>query len=162
MQDKIEVCRSQDYGDNGDAGKFFWANSGDHGGYRLICDDDLVFPPDYVATMIAKLQQYDNSVILGIHGILLKQPLNNYYDSTYRHITHYVSECKKDYYVHLLGTGAVAYHGPCIRLDRDTFLFRNMADIWFASGGSAAEGSNDLHLSGRVTGLFKTRIPKVH
>jgi len=26
----------------------------------------------------------------------------------------------------------VAYHGSCIRLDRDTFMFRNMADIWFA------------------------------
>ena len=113
-------------------GSFFWANSGDHGGYRLICDDDLVFPPDYVATMIAKLQQYDNSVILGIHGILLKQPQQEYYDPNYRHITRYPVECSQDYCAHFLGTGAVAYHGPCIRLDRDTFLFRNMADIWFA------------------------------
>lgn len=131
MQEKIEVARSQDYGDNGDAGKFFWVDN-DTDGYRLICDDDIVFPPDYIDRMIRKLRQYDNSVILGLHGILLKQPLKEYYNPLSRHVTHYESKCSKDCCVHVLGTGAVAYHASAIKMKRDDFMFRNMADIWFA------------------------------
>jgi FkbM family methyltransferase len=131
LQDKIEVCRSQDYGDNGDAGKFFWVDN-DSKGYRLICDDDMVFPTDYVDRMIRKLKQYDNSVILGVHGILLKQPLKEYYDFHSRHVTNYESKCSQDFGVHVLGTGAVAYHASTVSLHRDDFMFRNMADIWFA------------------------------
>jgi len=131
LREKIEVCRSQDYGDNGDAGKFFWAGDSSEG-YCFICDDDIVFPPDYVFRMVNKLNQYNNRAIVGIHGILLKQPLKNYYDTNSRHVTGYWRECQQDYLVHVLGTGAIAYHTESIFLNRESFFFRNMADIWLA------------------------------
>lgn len=131
LRDNIEVCRSQDYGDNGDAGKFFWVDN-DTDGYLFFCDDDLIYPPDYVDYMIKKLKQYGNSTIVGLHGILLKQPLIDYYNLFYRHVTRFLIECKQDYSVHILGTGCVAYHSSVISLHRKDFMFKNMADIWLA------------------------------
>jgi FkbM family methyltransferase len=131
LQDKIEVCRSQDYGDNGDAGKFFWVDN-DTEGYLFYCDDDLVYPPDYVDYIIKRLKQYDNSAIIGLHGILLKQPLVDYYNRYYRYVKRFLFECKRDHSVHILGTGCVAYHTSVISLYRKDFIFRNMADIWLA------------------------------
>ena len=131
LREKIEVCRSQEYGDNGDAGKFFWCDTGEEG-FRFVCDDDLVFPPDYVPRMLSKLRDYDYSAILGIHSILVKQPLREYYNPEFRHVRRYVNECDHDYCAHFLGTGAVAYHTSAISLKKDQFMFRNMADIWLA------------------------------
>ena len=42
-------------------------------GYIFTCDDDLLYPEDYVETMINKLRQYDNEVILTNHGRIMNE-----------------------------------------------------------------------------------------
>ncbi len=129
---RIEVVRSDAYGDLGDAGKFFWAGATDEPGYRLICDDDQIFPPDYCEHMLRKVRALGNQAIVGVHGILLKQPVANYYGSNARHVCNYHHPSAADYPVHVLGTGAVAYHSSTVRLARRDFGHPNMADIWLA------------------------------
>ncbi|MDZ7833005.1 MAG: glycosyltransferase [Desulfobacterales bacterium] len=128
---RIKVERSQVWGDDGDTGKFFWADDPPPG-YRLICDDDIVYPADYAYRMIQELQKYNNKAVVGIHGILLKQPLQNYYDKNSRHVAHYRHQNTREYACHVLGTGAIAHHTEHVKLSRNDFQFRNMADIWLA------------------------------
>ena len=128
--DKKILCeRSQIYGDNGDAGKFFWADDATPG-YRFVCDDDIIFPPNYVSRMLDKLKEYNDKVIVGLHGILLKQPVDNYYDPRQRYVFHYRAEKKEDTLCHILGTGAIAYRNGSIKINKRDFHYPNMADIW--------------------------------
>ena len=129
---RIRIKRSQDWDDKGDAGKFAWIDTPDDEGYRVIVDDDLVFPPDFVDRMAAALDRHGNRAIAGMHGILLKYPLENYYD---RELSHGFS-----FSVPPRGRthGARARH-ECARLPLeqrimrwDDFMFRNMADIFLA------------------------------
>lgn len=126
---RVEVVRSQQYGDDGDAGKFFWVEDARYP-LNLICDDDLIFPPDYVAQMVAALRRYGNRAVVGVHGVLLKQPTPSYYDEKFRHVRRYPHANREDYQVHVLGTGAVLYDRRTLTLRRRDFQYRNMADIW--------------------------------
>ena len=129
---RVEYRRSQDWDDKGDAGKFGWIDEADAPGYRVIVDDDLLFPPDFVRHMAATLAKYDDHAIGGLHGVLLKQPVTNYYDPSSRSALHFQSAMKTDKTVHVLGTNAVVYHSSCVTLRWDDFMFRNMADIFLA------------------------------
>jgi GR25 family glycosyltransferase involved in LPS biosynthesis len=128
---KISYERSQIHGDNGDAGKFFWSNDTTPG-YRFICDDDIIFPPNYVYRMIRKLKQYQDKVIVGTHGILLKQPIDNYYDPSQRFVFHYRGEKRIDASCHVLGTGAIAYRNGSFKINYKDFHYPNMGDIWLS------------------------------
>jgi GR25 family glycosyltransferase involved in LPS biosynthesis len=129
---RIEIRRSQDYDDKGDAGKFGWIDNDDPPGYRVIVDDDLLFPPDFVRHMASALARYGNHAIGGLHGVLLKQPVTHYYDPGSRSALHFQSAIKTDRTVHVLGTNAVVYHSSVVHLRWNDFMFRNMADIFLA------------------------------
>ncbi len=128
---KITVSRSQVFGDNGDAGKFFHVQA-DGPGYRFTCDDDIIYPPDYVDRMIEKLALYNHEAVVGVHGVLWKQPLKDPYDRDSRHVIHFAGMSERDRSVHVLGTGTLAFHTSTLSLRRNDFQFPNMADIWFA------------------------------
>lgn len=53
-------------GNQGDAGKFHWADAQD--GYYLTCDDDLVYDEHYVAWMIENVQHWGGRAIVTAHG----------------------------------------------------------------------------------------------
>ena len=129
---RVEVRRSQDWDDKGDAGKFGWIGEADPPGLRLILDDDLIFPPDFAQKMSAKLDYYGRNAFLGCHGVLLKQPFKAYYEGKSRNVFHFESALDRDRTVHFLGTNAFAYHSESVDLRWDDFMFRNMADIWIA------------------------------
>lgn len=119
------------FGDNslGDAGKFFWAD--ETKGYHFVCDDDILYPPNYVNKMIAKIEQYGRKAVVGIHGINLRfTPITDYHASTERFPFH--SEVKKDTLVHILGTGTIAYHSDTMKVSVRDFKEKNIADIFFA------------------------------
>ncbi|MCC6468313.1 MAG: glycosyltransferase [Alphaproteobacteria bacterium] len=126
---RVEIVRSQQHGDNGDAGKFFWVEDKEFN-LNLICDDDIIYPADYVPAMVAGLKRYGNKAIVGLHGILLKQPTPAYYNEQFRHVRRFVHHNNVDYQVHVLGTGCILYDARTLKLERRIFQYRNMADIW--------------------------------
>ncbi len=130
--ERIELRRSQDWDDKGDAGKFGWIDAGDPPGFRLIADDDLIFSPDFAERMIQTLAGYGNRAIAGMHGVLLRQPVTNYYDPAARTVHYFQNHLSEDATVHVLGTNAMLYHSACVTLRWDDFMFRNMADIFLA------------------------------
>lgn len=132
---KIRVVRSQKHGDRGDAGKFFWA--GELGScYHLTCDDDLLYPNDYAATMCASIERYGREAIVGVHGIVVaRNPRRSYYKE--RRVYRCTRPLACDVSVNILGTGVAAYHTSTIALNRDMFRRPHMADIWLGIAAKA-------------------------
>jgi len=129
---KITAVFSQDteYGDQGDAGKSYWASVVPRG-YHVICDDDVLYPPNFVEKLIAGVRRYDHKVVVGFHGAVLTEPFVRYYGS--RHTHHFSNRVSSDTPVHIIaGAGGIAYHTSTIRVHRDDFKHPNMGDIWFA------------------------------
>lgn len=123
---RITVARSQDSGDLGDAGKFFWCEQAQ--GYELTCDDDTVYPVDFSARLINKVEVYDRTAVMGVHGVTLRTPCHSYYRD--RKVIHCASALAADAPVHILGTVACAWHASTLKLTRQDFALPNMADIW--------------------------------
>jgi FkbM family methyltransferase len=89
------------------AAKFNWLES--VSGYHLICDDDIIYPPDYARRMVAAIDKYDRKAILGVHGVIFERELNDARDSR-RSVFKFPDELGDDTPVHFLGTGTVALH----------------------------------------------------
>ena len=114
----------------GDASKFFGLRG--LKGYIFTCDDDLVYPTDYVSTMVAKLQKYDNKVILTNHGRIMKRkPVTNAYtDRLYAY--HCLKEVTHETDIDIGGSGVMAWHSDYFFPDYDLITSKNMGDIWIA------------------------------
>lgn len=127
--DKIEIAG---FGgrDLGDVGKFYWVEK--HDGVYFTCDDDLVYPEDYVDRTLRKLQVYNFKAAVGWHGSLIKQPFQNYYDKDSRRVFVFSAHRPYDTPVHILGTGCCAFHTRALDIHLQDFLYPNMADIFFS------------------------------
>ncbi|MTK63125.1 MAG: hypothetical protein F8N15_00935, partial [Methanobacterium sp.] len=129
---RIRIRRSQDWDDRGDAGKFSWIGVPDGDGYRVIADDDLIYPVDFVPSMIRVVEKHEKRAIAGAHGVLLKQPVTAYYEMDSRYVFHFESQLRQERTVHVLGTNAVCYHSSLVPMRWADFMFPNMADIFLA------------------------------
>lgn len=127
-KDWITVARSQDHEDRSDANKAFW--TGSVKGYHFLCDDDLIYPPDYVERLIAGIETRGRRAVVGAHGRVLKPVLKNYYRSAQK-VHRCLGRVQLDAAVHILGTGALAYHTDTLALTWADFPQGDMADIWF-------------------------------
>lgn len=114
----------------GDAEKF----RSEDKGYYLTCDDDLIYPPDYVKTLLEAIDKYKS--IVTCHGRSFNGPLVSYYRSATEryHCLHDVSD---DVKVHVGGTGVMGFHTDHFEISIDEFEHRNMADVFV--GKKAAE-----------------------
>ena len=118
-----------DFTDNklADAYKFLWADK--IKGYHFTCDDDLIYPPDYVKFLIHKIEKYQKRAVVGLHGSILKPKVNHYYMDRAR-VFHCLNSLADDAGVHILGTGCMAYHSNTINLSIGDFPKPFMADVW--------------------------------
>ena len=65
-----EALLSRDaLGDIGDAGKFFWFDKEEYD-YYLTVDDDLLYPENYVSTLIHEFEKRHKKAIIGVRGFL--------------------------------------------------------------------------------------------
>lgn len=145
--DKV-AFRSNKLGDIGDIGKFaaIWMpvfNRPDEY-YCFVCDDDLIYPPDYVAKTIAAIERHDRKAVVGYHGKLYFGPVSSYYGDLQNHVDNWGAHnhrCldevvgPRDWRVTIIGTGCAAWHSSLFEenpLSMDDFKHPNMADIWFS------------------------------
>ena len=123
---KVIVARSQDHGDRGDAGKMFWA--GQAGGYYLSCDDDILYPPDYVARTVEGIERYERRAVVTWHGFRYRLP---YRGHRKRDIYQYMHALPEDLRCHGGGTGVSGWHAS-LGITPELFPHPNMADSWLA------------------------------
>ena len=81
--------------------------------------------------MIAKLQRYNNEVVVGVHGVIFPDRIKRFFQED-RKGWSFREELKDDKFVNLLGTGTVAYHFSLLKLDIKDFETKGMVDIWLA------------------------------
>jgi hypothetical protein len=110
-------------GDNlTDNGKFFWANNKNE--YYFTCDDDIIYPPNYVADTLSK---YRKGEVLTYHGRVLNGVGRHYYGG------HQVYNClrplSKDIIIDVGGTGVMMHNTNEIRLDIAHSKDKCMSDL---------------------------------
>lgn len=128
---KIRYIHSDDIDrDLGDAGKFLWAER--HQGHYFTCDDDLIYPPDYIDRTITCIWSYSNPVVIGWHGSLILNPFKDFYDKDSRRVFSFRTPRSKNLNVHILGTGCLGFYTQHITVKLNDFETPNMADVYFA------------------------------
>jgi FkbM family methyltransferase len=117
----------------GDAGKY-WGLKYLKNSIYFTCDDDIVYPKDYVRRMVEALAERGGKCIVTVHGSLLRQfadgKTRSYYSNETRLVLHFEHELKRDRLVHVPGTGTVAFHTRFFNPEMCRFQSPNMADLW--------------------------------
>ncbi|WP_417420372.1 hypothetical protein [Halomonas sp.] len=114
----------------GDAGKFYWVDEFE--GFYFTCDDDLIYPKDYVERIINKIVSFREPVVVGWHGSVILQPFENYYNTKSRRVFSFSAPRPYDTPVHVLGTGCLGFHTSHMSVSFKNFETPNMADVYFA------------------------------
>ncbi|MBK5938448.1 glycosyltransferase family 2 protein [Halochromatium roseum] len=97
--------------------------------YFFTVDDDIIYPADYIATMIQRIEFYGCKAVLGVHGVLLPEQARLYY-SGYRRVFSFKRALERDALVNNLGTGTVGCHiSALIGLGLEHFSIPGMADL---------------------------------
>jgi len=110
-------------GDLGDVGKLFGINRG----YNFLCDDDIIYPKNYVSHLRSKIDFHQK--IVGVHGVILNPVVENYFKD--RKVIHFRSQ-SSDTPVHLIGTGTFAYHSKFFEPALLEIDKQNMTDCYLA------------------------------
>jgi hypothetical protein len=126
--DKIIV--HNEYGDIGDVGKFVVPDN--FKGYHFTCDDDLIYPNDYVLKSIVNIEKYKRKAVISYHGRrwFNAKKIENYYNNNnckaYSCLKQAIAASK----IHIPGTGVMAYHTDTVRFPLSLFKQTNMSDIF--------------------------------
>lgn len=115
-------------GDNshGDAGKFHWADR--LNGYIALVDDDLIYPADYIQSMIGGIEKYKRKAIVCFHGRITNPSIKSYYRDWKNYLS-YNQKTDNDTFVHIAGTGVMGWHSASFKISMSDFPSPNMADI---------------------------------
>jgi hypothetical protein len=118
--------------DLSDGGKFvasLWAD----GGYVLTCDDDLLYPPDYVSTTTAAIDRYDRERIVAYHGnVLAPTPIHSYYRGGRTDKVRCLDDQHHDQRISVAGSGVAGWHSDTFYIHPDECRLPCMADLWLA------------------------------
>lgn len=111
----------------GDAERFYPVNKG----YYISIDDDLIYPPDYVETMLKAYRKYGG--IITFHGKYYHS-LNqqqSYYRSLKIHADIYrcLYDVERDAVVHIPGSGVMFWNQKDVDLSYRRFERKNMSDL---------------------------------
>lgn len=114
----------------GDAEKFAGVDEWD--GFVATCDDDLLYPPDYVETLVAGVERYERRALVGFHGGTTLGWTGAALAATHKQIRCLGELDVDDVDVNVVGTGAMGFHADHVPVWRDAFPFANMADVQLA------------------------------
>ena len=123
--EKITVARSQDHGDIGDNGKFFWG--GETEGYCFTLDDDVLPCETYAEEMIRRIERFDRRAVIANHGSVFHPVIGDYFRD--RDV---LQDIPTPSLVNGVGTGSIAWHSDTLRVSLADFPVPNMTDVWFA------------------------------
>lgn len=98
--------------------KLFWAAQGlVDPGVHLCVDDDIDYPPSYVARVTEGIDRYRRRAVVGFHGSRYTDRVESI--RTDRTEWHYEKACDADTAVHVIGTGTIGWHTDTLRLTPD-------------------------------------------
>ncbi|KIN70400.1 FkbM family methyltransferase [Sulfitobacter donghicola DSW-25 = KCTC 12864 = JCM 14565] len=128
---KVKLVLSENVGD---LAKFGFLTD-DFDGYYFTCDDDIIYPPYYVQSIVYYLQKYGGRIVAGWHGSEILTPFEDYYTASSRRVRTFGSYQATEHIMHVLGTGCIGFDTTYVRPEMSLFQTPNMADIYFALFG---------------------------
>lgn len=111
--------------ERGDQAKFLGCEHAPEDTIWIGIDDDLIYPPDYVESIVAGLDRYPCSIV-SFHGWKMNAEGECYVEN-YRCLENVADDTQ----VHVAGTGVCAFHLATIRPVMADFESVN-ADVWLA------------------------------
>lgn len=116
-----------------DAGKLYGLDCVTDG-YYLVCDDDLLYPPDYAERLVDGIKRYGDERICGWSGGILKSPpINDYYRDGRVKRWHWKEEIAADQPCNMLLTCLAGWHVDVLRgWSHRACMVEKMTDIWLA------------------------------
>ena len=102
----------------------------------LIFDDDILYPPGYVATLVAALAERA-STLVGYHAARFQPPHASYVRD--RQILPFNRETKQIFPVHELGCGTLGFRSADFAPDPHTWLHHDMDDLYVAAEACRAD-----------------------
>ncbi len=127
-RENIFLTRSQDFGDLGECGKYYWTD--DLTGYHLICSDQLVYPGHYAETMKARIEDYGRKSVIGAGGYRLNDPFVSFSESATT--LPETENLPDDIAIPLVNDLALAYHSSTLRVSRHYFYQPAFSALWFS------------------------------
>ncbi len=121
----------RDRSNGGDAEKFAGVDHWDRG-VVVTCDDDVLYPGDYVKTLLRGLEKYKFMAVVGFHGGTTLGWNGSAVAASHKKIRCLGDLKDDDLEVNVLGTGAMAWHTDHVPVWRELFRRPNMADVQFA------------------------------
>ena len=144
---------SQDLTDNG---KFYFLRLMKEPVYYFSCDDDILYPKDYIEKMIEDIERHQ--CIITHHGRILTGKDKSYYDNHYRFpcLRSNPNRCQID----VAGTGVTAFRTDYFNpIDICFSEYKKMADCVFSL--EAAKNNKKIMLTPHDKGWFKDlKVPK--
>lgn len=122
-REKIVTIISEDLKSSG---KLFWALNKNE--YYFCIDDDIQYPETYSYDMINKLNEYNDNIIVSLHGKIMKPIINSYFRDI-SHNYHFLQNVEEDVFVDVIGNGVSVFNTNKIKIDYTKFKHHFMDDI---------------------------------
>lgn len=123
-KEKIVIYQGEDLKSTG---KLFWAQCKNE--YYFCIDDDLIYPATYANDMIKKLNEYNDEIIVTLHGKILKSGKKKSYFKDQILNLQCRGLVKKDTWVHVIGNGVSCFNTNKVSIDYKKFKYNYMDDI---------------------------------
>lgn len=128
--ERIGVTVSQEVGDHADNAKFLGLGKYDDCVYFAI-DDDILYPPDYVARMLACLSRYGGRAAVGVHGSFVPERPGTF---LHRRVSCFWDAAPFDAPCSYAGTGTIAMTREMMpAAPLSLFTDTGMSDLFVAS-----------------------------
>lgn len=129
LDPKVEVLRSQDYGDLKANGKLLGLWLDEDADYYLCCDDDIAYPADFGNRMVAACRRRGNRSVVGVHGSRFKKPFRSYFED--RRIYFSRNRLRLPRRVDIIATNGCLHATSALRFDVRQWQQVNMVDLHF-------------------------------
>lgn len=123
-----------------DIGKFKMASFVDSG-IVITVDDDILYPPDYIESIVAALSRTGGQAIVGFHGAVLPigTPIQSWEEYQQERRVHWFRRgLQCDLPVQIVGTGTMGYCVDTISFDWESFDYLKMVDLHVAVAAQKA------------------------
>ncbi len=127
---KIVILRSQTEGPWWSSGKFLGLG---HEGLDCIYfsfDDDIRYPPGYVATLVAALERVNGAAMVGFHAAFLMPPYESFMRDRVR--AFFFNALDREMQVDILGTATSAFLASRLPLELRTWPYLDIDDLMVA------------------------------
>jgi hypothetical protein len=125
--DRVTVHHAEAVGDLHCSSRFLCLRELARPAVVVLADDDILYPPDYVATLVEVLGRLEGKAVVGVHGRIFTPPHRSYVNNAMT--LHFEAALENACHVHELGSGTSAFVSDRFAVDPRTWDRTDMDDL---------------------------------